>query len=137
MIEEEVIDEEETDALPIGEHLDEEIYEELEEETLDAENAEQLVEAVREAHANQRLGLGQGERREEEDHPEVEEAESSTEGNGEANAEQMEAADVEDSSYEEQQSGNGEAGRDWIRRKSGDPCRTNPYMSTWKRRRPA
>src|SRR6185312_12477047 len=57
VVEEEVIDEEEADVLPLGEHLDDEGYEELEEETLDAENAEQLVEAVREAHANQRLGL--------------------------------------------------------------------------------
>jgi ribonuclease G len=105
VIEEEVIDEEETEVPAFGEHLEEEIYEELEEETLDAENAEQLVEAVREAHANQRLGIG--EQQEGEDHPE-EEAENLT-GNGEANAEQMEAADVEDSSYEEQRSGNGEA----------------------------
>src|SRR5436305_14731555 len=61
VIEEEVIDEEESELMPFGEHPDEEIYEELEEETLDAENAEQLVEAVREAHANQRLGLREGE----------------------------------------------------------------------------
>jgi ribonuclease G len=108
VIEEEVIDEEETEVPSFGEHLEEEIYEELEEETLDAENAEQLVEAVREAHANQRLGIGEGEQREGEDNPE-EEAETFTAGNGEANAEQMEAADVEDSSYEEQHSGNGEA----------------------------
>jgi Rne/Rng family ribonuclease len=106
VIEEEVIDEEETEVPAFGEHLDEEIYEELEEETLDAENAEQLVEAVREAHANQRLGIG--EQQEGEDHPE-EEAEHLTAGNGEANPEQMEAADVEDSSYEEQRGGNGEA----------------------------
>jgi Rne/Rng family ribonuclease len=110
IIEEEVIDEEETEVPAYGEHLDEEIYEELEEETLDAENAEQLVEAVREAHANQRLGIGEGERQEGEDHPE-EEAENLT-GNGEANPEQMEAADVEDSNYEEQGSGNGEAAQE-------------------------
>jgi ribonuclease G len=104
VIEEEVIDEEESEAPSFGEHLEEEIYEELEEETLDAENAEQLVEAVREAHANQRLGIGEGEQREGEDHSEEE---SETFGVG--NAEQMEAADVEDSSYEEQRGGNGEA----------------------------
>jgi Rne/Rng family ribonuclease len=108
VIEEEVIDEEETEVPAFGEHLEEEIYEELEEETLDAENAEQLVEAVREAHANQRLGIGEREQAEGEEHPE-EEAETFSAGNGEANAEQMEAADVEDSSYEEQHSDNGEA----------------------------
>src|SRR5438270_11771743 len=108
VIKEEVIDEEESEAPSFGEHLEEEIYEELEEETLDAENAEQLGEAVREAHANQRLGIGEGEQREGEDHSE-EEAETFGAGNGEANAEQMEAADVEDSSYEEQRGGNGEA----------------------------
>ncbi|MFL6438911.1 MAG: Rne/Rng family ribonuclease [Terriglobales bacterium] len=108
VIEEEVIDEEETEVPSFGEHLEEEIYEELEEETLDAENAEQLVEAVREAHANQRLGFNEGEQSEGEDHPE-EETENFSAGNGEANAEQMEAADVEDSSYEEQRGGNGES----------------------------
>src|SRR5579884_4088154 len=102
IVEEELIDEEETEVLPLGEHLDEEVYEELEEETLDADNAQQLVEAVREAHVNQRLGLQQGEPSDLEDHPAGEEVESFVTGNGHASAEQLEAADVEDAAYEGQ-----------------------------------
>jgi Rne/Rng family ribonuclease len=102
VVEEELIDEEESDVLPIGEHLDEEVYEELEEETLDADNAQQLVEAVREAHVNQRLGLQQGEPSDLEDQPSGEEVESS--GNGHASPEQIEAVDMEDAAYEEQAS---------------------------------
>jgi len=101
VLEEEVIDEEESDPTPFGEHPDEDIYEELEEETLDAENAEQLVEAVREAHANQRLGLNEGEPSDAEDHPAGEEAESFTsEEEVHDNSEQLEAADVEDVNYQ-------------------------------------
>jgi len=102
VLEEEVIDEEESDPTPFGEHLDEEIYEELEEETLDAENAEQLVEAVREAHANQRLGLSNGEPPDAEDHPAEEEVASFTpiEESGDP-SEQLEAAGLEDVNYEE------------------------------------
>src|SRR5579884_1978169 len=101
VVEEELIDEEESDVLPIGEHLDEEVYEELEEETLDADNAQQLVEAVREAHVNQRLGLQQGEPSDLEDQPAGEEVESFVAGNGHASPEHIEAADVEDAAYEE------------------------------------
>src|SRR5581483_9229039 len=101
VLEEELIDEEESDVLPIGEHLDEEVYEELEEETLDADNAQQLVEAVREAHVNQRLGLQQGEPSDLEDQPAGEEVESFVAGNGHASPEHIEAADVEDAAYEE------------------------------------
>jgi ribonuclease G len=72
VLEEEVLDEEETDIPVLSEHLDEEIYEELEEETLDLDNAEQLVEAVREAHVSQRLGLQDGEPSDLEDHPQGE-----------------------------------------------------------------
>ena len=104
VVEEELIDEEESDVLPIGEHLDEEVYEELEEETLDAENAQQLVEAVREAHVNQRLGLQQGEPSDLEDQPAGEEVETFVSGNGHASPEQIEAVDVEDAAYEEQAS---------------------------------
>jgi ribonuclease G len=68
VIEEEVLDEEETDIPVFSEHLDEDVYEELEEETLDLDNAEQLVEAVREAHVSQRLGLRDGEPPDAEDH---------------------------------------------------------------------
>ena len=103
VIEEEVIEEEETDVPGFGEHLDEDIYEELEEETLDAENAEQLVEAVREAHANQRLGLRDGDQPEENQAAEEEEIENLTAGN-EAD-EQLEAAEGEDSAGQEQVSG--------------------------------
>ncbi|MBV9072214.1 MAG: Rne/Rng family ribonuclease [Acidobacteria bacterium] len=81
VIEEEVIEEEETEIPTVGDHLDEEIYEELEEETLDAENAEQLVEAVREAHVIQRLGLRDHESSDGEDHA-VEEGESFLPQNG-------------------------------------------------------
>jgi Rne/Rng family ribonuclease len=95
LIEEEVIEEEESDAPALGEHLDEDIYEELEEETLDAENAEQLVEAVREAHVIQRLGLREGEPSDLEDHPAGEEAESFVPEN--ESPEQIEAAGQEDS----------------------------------------
>jgi Rne/Rng family ribonuclease len=96
VLEEEVIEEEETDVPVLGDHLDDEFYEDLEEETLDAENAEQLVEAVREAHANQRLGLNQGEAPDLEDHPAGEEAASFV-------LEQVEAAaDIEDAGYQEQ-----------------------------------
>ncbi|HEU5232440.1 MAG TPA: Rne/Rng family ribonuclease [Terriglobales bacterium] len=102
VVEEELIDEEESDVLPIGEHLDEEVYEELEEETLDADNAQQLVEAVREAHVNQRLGLQQGEPSDLEDQPSGEEVESFVSGNGNASPAQIEAADMEDTAYEEQ-----------------------------------
>ncbi len=119
VLEEEVIEEEETDVLPIGEHLDEEVYEELEEETLDAENAQQLVEAVREAHANQRLGLEEGEASDLEDQP-AGEAESFVSGNGEASPEQIEAADMEDSVYEEQASEES-AGDEENGPKSGEP----------------
>ena len=99
VVEEEVIDEEEADVLPLGEHLDDEGYEELEEETLDAENAEQLVEAVREAHANQRLGLREGEPSEQEDHASTEE--SHTFSSDDQHPDQhMEAADVEDIGYQ-------------------------------------
>src|SRR5207248_1837843 len=101
VLEEEVIDEEESDPTPFGEHLDEEIYEDLEEETLDAENAEQLVEAVREAHANQRLGLGEGEPADAEDHPGGEEVASFTpEDQGHDLSEQAEVADSEDANYQ-------------------------------------
>jgi len=102
IIEEEVIDEEESDVLPIGDHLDEEIYEELEEETLDAENAEQLVEAVREAHVNQRLGLAKGEPSDLEDHPVGEEMERFPSENGAATDPQIEAAEIEDSADQEE-----------------------------------
>ena len=104
VVEEELIDEEESDALPIGEHLDEEVYEELEEETLDADNAQQLVEAVREAHVNQRLGLQQGEPSDIEDQETGEEGESFVSGNGQASPAQIEAADIEDAPYEDQAS---------------------------------
>ncbi|HKT25025.1 MAG TPA: Rne/Rng family ribonuclease [Terriglobales bacterium] len=104
VLEEELIDEEESDVLPLGEHLDEEVYEELEEETLDAENAQQLVEAVREAHVNQRLGLQQGEPSDLEDQRSGEEVESFVSGNGQASPEQIEAADMEDAAYEQQAS---------------------------------
>ncbi|HWC16269.1 MAG TPA: hypothetical protein VG498_04615, partial [Terriglobales bacterium] len=104
VIEEEVIEEEEADVVPLGDHLDEEIYEELEEETLDAENAEQLVEAVREAHVNQRLGLHKGEPSDLEDHPAGEEVDSFTPDNGAGTDQQIEAADMEDSEYQEEAS---------------------------------
>ena len=104
VLEEELIDEEESEVIPLGEHLDEEVYEELEEETLDAENAQQLVEAVREAHVNQRLGLQQGEPSDLEDQPSGEEVDSFVSGNGHASPAQVEAADMEDASYEEQPS---------------------------------
>jgi len=100
VLEEEVIDEEESELTPFGEHPDEDIYEELEEETLDAENAEQLVEAVREAHVNQRLGLNDSEPSDAEDHPADEEVESFTAADADDQAEQMEAADLEDSAYQ-------------------------------------
>ena len=101
VIEEEVIDEEESELTPFGEHPDEDIYEELEEETLDAENAEQLVEAVREAHANQRLGLQQGDQSDVEEQAVGEEVESLTaEGEAHDHSEQMEAADLEDANYQ-------------------------------------
>ena len=101
VLEEEVIDEEESELTPFGEHADEEIYEELEEETLDAENAEQLVEAVREAHANQRLGLSEGEPGDGEDHAGEEVESFAASGDAQDHAEQMEAADLEDVSYQE------------------------------------
>src|SRR6185437_13604257 len=105
VLEEEIIDEEESENHPFLEHPDEEIYEELEEETLDSDNAEQLVEAVREAHQRQRLGLREGEPADLEDHASGEEQNGESESNGEA-TEVMEAADAEDSGYlehEEQQ----------------------------------
>ena len=101
VLEEEVIDEEESELTPFGEHPDEDIYEELEEETLDAENAEQLVEAVREAHANQRLGLNDGEPPDSEDHLAGEEVESFASADADDHADQMETADLEDSSYQQ------------------------------------
>ena len=104
VVEEELIDEEETEVFPLGEHLDEEVYEELEEETLDADNAQQLVEAVREAHVNQRLGLQEGEPSDLEDQPTGDHAQSFVSGNGHASLEQIEAADVEDAAYEEEAS---------------------------------
>ena len=100
VLEEEVIEEEESDPTPFGEHPDEDIYEELEEETLDAENAEQLVEAVREAHANQRLGLNAGEPRDAEDHPE-DVASFNSEEESHDHSEQVDAADLEDVNYQE------------------------------------
>ena len=100
VLEEEVIDEEESELTPFGEHADEDIYDELEEETIDAANAEQLVEAVREAHANQRLGLN-GEPSDAEDHPEEEEVGTYSAANeADDHTEHLEAADVEDSSYQ-------------------------------------
>jgi len=101
VVEEEVMEGEEADVSPFGEHPDEEIYDELEEETI--ESAEQLVEAVREAHVNQRLGIGQAEPSDVEDHPETEEAESFVAENGHESAEQLEASDAEDVSYEDQE----------------------------------
>src|SRR5262249_47743374 len=86
---------------PFGEHPDEDIYDELEEETL--ESAEQLVEAVREAHVNQRLGIGQPEPADVEDHPENEEPESLVVENGHESAEQLDAYDAEEAGYEEQE----------------------------------
>ena len=101
VIEEEVIDEEESELMPFGEHPDEEIYEELEEETLDAENAEQLVEAVREAHANQRLGLREGEQSDAEERAAGGvESFTSDEEDAHDHSEQMEAADLEDANYQ-------------------------------------
>lgn len=100
VLEEEIIDEEETDPTPFGEHPDEDIYEELEEETLDAENAEQLVEAVREAHVNQRLGLNEREP-DAEDHPAGEDVPSFTSEESHDPSEQLEAADLEDVNYQE------------------------------------
>src|SRR5215475_67584 len=102
VLEEEVIDEEESDPTPFGEHPDEDMYEELEEETLDAENAEQLVEAVREAHVNQRLGLNDGELPDAEDHPAGEEVASfASEEELHDHSEQLEAADLEDVNYQD------------------------------------
>jgi Rne/Rng family ribonuclease len=100
VLEEEVIEEEESENHSFLEHPDEEIYEELEEETLDSDNAEQLVEAVREAHQSQRLGFGEPEPGEVEDHASGEEQNGESEANGEA-AEAMEAGDSEDSHYQE------------------------------------
>ncbi|HWY69733.1 MAG TPA: Rne/Rng family ribonuclease [Terriglobales bacterium] len=101
VLEEEVIDEEESELTPFGEHPDEDIYEELEEETLDAENAEQLVEAVREAHANQRLGLQQGDQSEGEERAAGEGGEGFIpEEESHDHSEQMEAADLEDANYQ-------------------------------------
>lgn len=100
VLEEEIIDEEESENHPFIEHPDEEIYEELEEETLDSDNAEQLVEAVREAHQSQRLGFGEPEPGEVEDHASSGEQNGESEGNG-ATSEMMEAADTEDSGYQE------------------------------------
>ena len=107
VIEEEVIDEEETDALPLGEHLDEEIFEELEEETIDAENGEQFIEAVREAHVIQRLGLREGEPPDLEDHPAGEEVESFVSENGHEQTE-LEAAQAEDSGDDDPSGGDHE-----------------------------
>ena len=110
VLEEEVIDEEESELTPFGEHPDEEIYEELEEETLDAENAEQLVEAVREAHANQRLGLSEGEPGDGEEHVAGDEVEGfAALADAEDHAERMEAADLEDASYQEGEDGESDA----------------------------
>ena len=109
VLEEEVIEEEEADAPILGEHLEEDFYDDLEEETLDADNAEQLVEAVREAHVNQRLGLQQGEPPDSEDHPAGEETESFVPQNGQQHPEQIEVgADVEDAAFQEEAEGAGE-----------------------------
>jgi len=111
VIEEEVIDEEESDVLPLGEHLDEEIFEELEEETIDAENGEQFIEAVREAHVIQRLGLRDGEPPDLEDHGSGEEVDSFVSENGHEETE-LQAAQGEDSGYDEQSAGDREGNED-------------------------
>jgi ribonuclease G len=103
ILEEEVLDGEESDVPAIGEHLDEEMYEELEEETLDVDNAEQLVEAVREAHVNQRLGLREGESPDLEDHPAGELVDAcTTEPDSQSLGESSRAHTVEDSEDEYQ-----------------------------------
>ena len=104
VLEEEEMEGEEAEVAPFGEHLDEDIYEELEEETIDPENAEQLVEAVREAHVIQRLGLRDGEPPDLEDHPEGEEVESFVPEDGQGSSEHLEAAGTESSADESQDS---------------------------------
>ena len=131
-IEEEVIEEEEADGSPLGEHFDEDIFEELVEETLDAENAEQLVEAVREAHQIQRLGLRDGESSEGDDQNDDEEVETLA-SDGEASDEELEASEQEDSSDQgldaaeaagEQPPGELEEGRAELRA----PANTAPFQ---------
>jgi ribonuclease G len=104
VLEEEEMEGEEAEVSPFGQHLDEEIYEELEEETIDAENAEQLVEAVREAHVIQRLGLRDSEPQDADDHPSgEEEAERFLPENGHASSEPLQSAEADLSSDEAQE----------------------------------
>src|SRR4051812_19037 len=100
VLEEEVIDEEESEVPAFGEHPDEDIYEELEEETIDAENAEQLVEAVREAHVIQRLSLQDGEAPDLEERAGEEEVEFGPE-EGDSDSEALEAASAEDANSQD------------------------------------
>jgi ribonuclease G len=101
VVEEEEMEGEEADVSPFGEHPDEEIYDELEEETI--ESAEQLVEAVREAHVNQRLGIGQAEPADLDEHHAGEEVENLDDENVHESTEQLEAAGADGASYDEQE----------------------------------
>jgi Rne/Rng family ribonuclease len=112
VLEEEIIEEEEYDFEPIHAHSDEQEVEDLEEETLD--QAADIGDAVRDAHLDQRLGLGSpAEDAPEEDESEEDELDESEEENGlGAGFAESENEDFyeEDAGHEEQEHAEVEAG---------------------------